>query len=440
MPSSKTKLRTKGSTKGAVYESPTSRPAKEVRAKRTVETKQAFEHISASRLLELRKEQGILIKQLKEVKQENEHLTSRHQKHLKELELDRIEKDALLEECFELNNGGGKRRRRRKTPPVQKGESSLMPYELDSIKKLGSLSGRLIRELISLKNLKEQWLAKYVDEQHQIKVLNELLEISCVSRRAGQNGRAFLKVRVDELKTKASRSSEKLHCLKERYNQSVETGWAMAVHKYEKEVKQLTVERSKLQKEFLEKEAKLKDVQAKEILLEIEITAKKSKIEKQTEANNNAIFSSPEFTELMDQRDTLLTRIEKSIEIMEDTKVAHDEVVVKIGELHLNLLKNQKRVEELTSKLSELTYVTEEEKIKTINTSSVMEYVSQELNSKNGILLMLESQLEELESEREMLQGNLAYCYEQNESLSKENDEKTKRISQLQEEYFYFKE
>ena len=148
------------------------------------------------------------------------------------------------------------------------------------------------------------------------------------------------------------------------------------------------------------------------------------------------IFNSIEFKELMEHRDGLIVRIEKSLSIIEDTKEACRNAVLKSNELHLNMLKTQKRVQELTSKAFELSKENEQERMRMMEASAKMDYVSHELNGKNGVLLRLEVDIEELESNKEMLEENLNHCLLQIEKYEEKNDAMETRINQLNDQYY----
>lgn len=137
----------------------------------------------------------------------------------------------------------------------------------------------------------------------------------------------------------------------------------------------------------------------------------------------------------MEHRDSLIARIDKSVEIMEDTKEAHDVAMMKSNDLYVNLLKNQKRVQELNANISELNADNEQERLRIIEASAMMDFVSQELNEKNGILLKMEVAIEELENNKEMLKNNLKHCELQVENYKQKNEEIEKRIRELKEEY-----
>ena len=131
-----------------------------------------------------------------------------------------------------------------------------------------------------------------------------------------------------------------------------------------------------------------------------------------------------------------MKRIEKSTSVIEDTKEACKVAIMKKNDLYLNLLKNQKRVQELATKDFELSCEIENERNNTIAASSLMDFVSQELNAKNGILLQLEVTVEELQNRKEMLEENLRFCESQIENQNKKNTETEKRINELKREYF----
>ena len=138
----------------------------------------------------------------------------------------------------------------------------------------------------------------------------------------------------------------------------------------------------------------------------------------------------------MEHRDSLMKRIEKSTSVIEDTKEACKVAILKKNDLYLNLLKNQKRVQELATKDFELGCEIENERNSAIAASSLMDFVSQELNAKNGILLQLEVTVEELKNRKEMLEENLKFCELQIENQNKKNTETEKRINELRNEYF----
>ena len=138
----------------------------------------------------------------------------------------------------------------------------------------------------------------------------------------------------------------------------------------------------------------------------------------------------------MEHRDSLMKRIEKSTTVIEDTKEACKVAILKKNDLYLNLLKNQKRVQELATKDFELGCEIENERNSAIAASNLMDFVSQELNAKNGILLQLEVTVEELKNRKEMLEENLRFCELQIENQSEKNTETEKRISELKNEYF----
>ena len=139
----------------------------------------------------------------------------------------------------------------------------------------------------------------------------------------------------------------------------------------------------------------------------------------------------------MEHRDSLMKRIEKSTSVIEDTKDACKVAILKKNDLYVNLLKNQKRVQELAAKDFELSCEIENERMNTISASSLLDFVSQELNSKNGLLLQLEVAAEELQNRKEMLEENFSFCEQQIENQTKKNTEINKRIQGLKDEYFF---
>ena len=138
----------------------------------------------------------------------------------------------------------------------------------------------------------------------------------------------------------------------------------------------------------------------------------------------------------MKHRDSLITRIEKSSSVIEDTKEACKVAIMKKNDLYLNLLKNQKRVQELAAKDFELSCEIDNERNYTITASNMMDFVSQELNAKNGVLLQMEVTVEELNSKKDKLEENLRFCELQIEIQEKKNGEIEKRIDELRKEYF----
>ena len=139
----------------------------------------------------------------------------------------------------------------------------------------------------------------------------------------------------------------------------------------------------------------------------------------------------------MEHRDSLMKRIEKSTSVIEDTKEACKVAILKKNDLYVNLLKNQKRVQELAAKDFELSCEIENERMNSISASSLLDFVSQELNAKNGLLLQLEVAVEELQNRKEMLEENFSFCEKQIKNQNKKNTEIEKRIHELEDEYFF---
>lgn len=138
----------------------------------------------------------------------------------------------------------------------------------------------------------------------------------------------------------------------------------------------------------------------------------------------------------MEHRDSLITRIDKSSIVIEDTKEACRVAISKKNDLYMNLLKNKKRVQELAAKDYNLSCDTENERSNAMVESGMMDLVAQELNARNGDLLQLEVTVEELQNKREMLEENLKYCESQIRMHEKRNVEIENRIEQLRREYF----
>lgn len=138
----------------------------------------------------------------------------------------------------------------------------------------------------------------------------------------------------------------------------------------------------------------------------------------------------------MEHRDGLITRIEKSASVIEDTKEACQVAIMKKNDLYLNLLKNQKRVQELTAKDFDLSCEIEKERNDLMASSSMLDFVAQELNGKNGVLLQLEIAVEELQKKKNMLEKNWKTCKLEIEMNEKRNSEVENRIRELRDEYF----
>ncbi len=392
--------------------------------------------ISTKNMRDLKTEHGNLKNQLNKLNREIEELDRVKLKRIKEVDNDIVEKQALLAECVELNGGGKHNKKKKKHPTPANKEGVAMPYDVESVKKLGGLAGRLIRELVGLKRMSENLHSEYVDDLCQLRQLGDLIDIWSRPGKDHRRGRTFFIKRIEELQGKIKSAESSLQVTKSKYNDNIEIGWQQATKKHEDKIKKLTAERARLQKDYLDKETRLKDVSGKTMLLNKEIAAKQSRLERQTEANKKQIFASAEFAELMNQRGVVLTRIEKAMNVIEDTKAAHDTVAAKISDVRLDIAKNQRRVEELKEKISELKVKNEEEKLTTIGTSAIMDYVSEELNAKNGLLLKIEVELEEVQNQREMLLANLKHSQIQKQTLIEESDRKEKRIAELRRDYF----
>eukprot|EP00794_Sanderia_malayensis_P007958 gene7958-8816_t len=374
-------------------------------------------------------------KDFSKLKCQLQEMVNKNEKYILQLDVDIAEKKSLLDECVELNGAGKKKRKSRYTGP-ENDEDVLMPYDIEAVKKLGRLAGRLSKELTRLRKLKYDYTEKYITEFLQIKKLEDLIDLE--SRPGGRHlkGRLFFKTRNEDLEKKIASGKKKLAALKRQYQNNLEVGWEKAADKYGEQVKSLTNQRSQLQIKHEEKEEELKEVQARTTLLEQDISTRQSKIERQNELNNNQVYSSQEFAKLMKLRNVLLTRIEKSLIVIEDTKAAHNTVLLRTEEVRENLSKTKTRIEELKTKVDELKERNEEEKTALCATNDIMGRVNQELNAKNGELLKLELDLEGVQNHKNILEKNLEYINLSKSKLKEENEEKSKRIQELKTEYF----
>lgn len=286
MPTSKTKLRTKSLLKVAVEKAPS--PAKSpVRDVAKPPGPKQMDITSTKTLKELESEHKGLMDDMRQLRQEHKELLARQDVELQSLELELGEKEALLTECLALEAEVGKdEATRKKQLAERKSQTDLkMPYKLESIKKLGNLSGRLAKELTTVNKSYDDYNAAYVDEMHKVKILEEQVNIAFREDSQRPMGGIFLRTKIKDLKEEVGEVSDELKKLKDVNRITANDDLDKVDNKFGAEIKKLTEEKGELESAFLDKEAKLEELKAKEIQLDKEITARKVKLERQTEVN-----------------------------------------------------------------------------------------------------------------------------------------------------------
>ena len=286
MPTSKTKLRTKNLLKVGPEKSlsPAKSPARDV-AK--LPGPKQMETASTKTLKDLELEHKGLMDDVRQLRQEHKELLARQDVELQSLELELGEKEALLTECLALEAEIGKdEAMRKKQPPERKSQIDLkMPYKLESIKKLGNLSGRLAKELTTVNKSYHDYNGAYVDEMHKVKILEEQLKIAFREDSQRPMGGIFLRTKINDLTEEVEEVSDELKKTKDINRSNTNDDLDKTDNKFGGEIKMLTEEKGELESAFLDKEAKLEELKAKEIQLDKEIAARKVKLERQTEVN-----------------------------------------------------------------------------------------------------------------------------------------------------------
>lgn len=248
-----------------------------------IATPSQIENACSSVLQEMEKELDKLREEVQQAKDKYNELISSKDVVLKNLDTKLTEKEAVLKWCMEMKpevlSSGSEGR----VATSNDDEEYSFPFEIEDVKKPANLHEKVMKEYIDTRNLKYEYMLRFVDEMNKKNTFDELLQI--IRNSKNRKGRIFLINRIKHLESEIAKNNSLAEGLAMRTNESIGCCWEKAANIYGPKMRQLMEEKGNLENEFLDKEEKLKDLQVNEALLDKEIATRLSKLERQTEIN-----------------------------------------------------------------------------------------------------------------------------------------------------------
>ena len=246
-------------------------------------SKTQLEHSCANFIEVMDKELKNLEDDLQQAKEKQNELLSRKENMLKNLDVKLSEKEALLKECQEVKPDLFTCSFEEKVMPTTKDEKYVLPFQVEDAKKPSSLYEKVVREFIKMRNLNYKYAVLFADELDRNKRLEEILGIVYGAKR--HKGSIYFLNKIKALESEIAETKLVTDELEKKTNENIGSCWERAANIYGPKMRELLEKKGNLENEFIDKEAKLKELEDSEALLDKEITARKAKLERQTEIN-----------------------------------------------------------------------------------------------------------------------------------------------------------
>ena len=239
--------------------------------------------IEQSFVEQMEKELKTLENEIQLSKEKHGELLSRKDILLRNLDTKLMEKEALLTECQEMRPDLFICDFEEKIIPANDDERYVLPFHVEDAKKPSTLYEKVAKEFIKMRNSNYEYAMLYADELNKNKRLEEILELIHGAKK--HKGRVYFLNKIKELKSEIARANLLADEFAKKTNGNIGSCWEKAANIYGPKMRELLEKKGSLENEFLDKEAKLKEFEAKEALLDKEIATRKAKLERQTEMN-----------------------------------------------------------------------------------------------------------------------------------------------------------